>query len=57
MKDVKKLIIKYKREDGVDLQGTLYLPVNYDKEKDGPLPCLMWIYPETYNSKVVLKLI
>jgi dipeptidyl aminopeptidase/acylaminoacyl peptidase len=26
-------VIKYKRKDGVELSGTLYLPVGYDKPK------------------------
>lgn len=52
MKEVKKEIVKYKRKDGVDLSGTLYLPVGYNQEKDGPLPCLLWAYPEEFKSKV-----
>jgi dipeptidyl aminopeptidase/acylaminoacyl peptidase len=42
--------IKYKRADGVDLTGNLYLPKGYDKTKDGPLPVLMWAYPREFNS-------
>ncbi len=42
--------IKYKRADGVDLTGNLYLPKGYDKSKDGPLPVLMWAYPREFNS-------
>jgi hypothetical protein len=30
---VSKEVIKYKRKDGVELSGTLYLPVGYDKTK------------------------
>jgi len=48
---VKKELIKYTREDGVDLTGTLYLPPNYDAENDGPLPTLMWAYPREFKSK------
>lgn len=33
IKDVYKEVIKYKRKDGVDLTGTLYLPVGYDLVK------------------------
>lgn len=47
---VNKEIIKYKREDGVDLTAVLYTPAGYDKEKDGPLPVLMWAYPREYKS-------
>lgn len=42
--------ISYKRADGVDLTGDLYLPKNYDKSKDGPLPMLLWAYPREFNS-------
>lgn len=42
--------IKYKRADGIDLTATLYLPVGYDKEKDGRLPVLMWAYPREFRS-------
>lgn len=44
-------MIKYKRADGVDLTAVLYTPSGYDKEKDGPLPVLMWAYPREYKSK------
>ena len=47
---VSKQFIKYKRDDGVDLSATLYLPAGYDKEKDGPLPLLMWAYPREYKD-------
>lgn len=47
---VNKEIIKYKRADGVDLSAVLYTPAGYDKEKDGPLPVLMWAYPREYKS-------
>jgi len=49
---VTKETIKYKRKDGVDLSGTLYLPPGYDKSK-GPLPVLMWAYPLEYKDKAV----
>ncbi len=47
---VSKEKIKYKRADGVDLTGDLYLPRGYNKEKDGPLPLLIWAYPREFNS-------
>ena len=47
---VHKEKIEYKREDGVDLSGTLYLPAGYDKEKDGSLPVFIWAYPREYKS-------
>jgi dipeptidyl aminopeptidase/acylaminoacyl peptidase len=42
--------ISYKRADGVDLTGDLYLPKGYDPKKDGPLPVLIWAYPREFNS-------
>jgi dipeptidyl aminopeptidase/acylaminoacyl peptidase len=42
--------IHYKRADGVDLTGDLYLPKNYDAPRDGRLPVLIWAYPAEYNS-------
>ncbi|MFN5296427.1 MAG: alpha/beta hydrolase family protein, partial [Flavobacteriales bacterium] len=48
---VEKQVIKYKREDGVDLSGTLYLPVGYDKNAKAKLPLLIWAYPEEFKDK------
>src|SRR5207344_113898 len=45
LEGVSKEKIKYKRADGVDLTGDLYLPKGYDKAKDGPLPVFIWAYP------------
>lgn len=50
MDGVKKEKISYKRADGIDLTGDLYLPKGYDKAKDGPLPVLIWAYPREFNS-------
>lgn len=47
--DVKKQVLKYKRDDGVDLTANLYLPPNYKKE-DGPLPTFLWAYPAEFKS-------
>ncbi len=47
---VHKELVTYKRNDGVDLSFTLYLPAGYDKEKDGPLPTILWAYPREYND-------
>lgn len=50
--DVYKEVISYKRNDGVVLTGTLYLPANYDrKNKKVKLPLLIWAYPEEYKDK------
>ncbi len=48
---VSKQMIAYKREDGVDLKGTLYLPAGYDPKRDGRLPMLMEAYPVEYKDK------
>jgi len=50
MEGVTKQKIKYKRADGVDLTGDLYLPKGYNKERDGKLPVFIWAYPAEYNS-------
>jgi dipeptidyl aminopeptidase/acylaminoacyl peptidase len=50
LEGVTKQKIRYKREDGVDLTGDLYLPKGYNKEKDGKLPVFIWAYPAEYNS-------
>lgn len=47
---VQKELIKYEREDGVSLTGTLYLPKGYDAKRDGRLPVLMWAYPREFKS-------
>jgi dipeptidyl aminopeptidase/acylaminoacyl peptidase len=51
IKDVYKEVIKYKRKDGVELNGTLYLPKGYDKTKKEKLPLLIWAYPEEFKDK------
>jgi dipeptidyl aminopeptidase/acylaminoacyl peptidase len=51
IKNVSKEVIKYKRKDGVELSGTLYLPVGYDKAKKEKLPLLIWAYPAEYKDK------
>jgi dipeptidyl aminopeptidase/acylaminoacyl peptidase len=51
IKDVSKEVIKYKRKDGVELSGTLYLPAGYDKAKKEKLPLLIWAYPAEYKDK------
>jgi dipeptidyl aminopeptidase/acylaminoacyl peptidase len=48
LRRVKKELVKYKREDGVDLSFTLYLPPDY---KPGTkLPTFIWAYPYEYND-------
>jgi dipeptidyl aminopeptidase/acylaminoacyl peptidase len=45
---MKKQLIKYKREDGVDLSGTLYLPPDYNEGERYPL--VIWAYPIEYTD-------
>jgi dipeptidyl aminopeptidase/acylaminoacyl peptidase len=45
---IRKERITYKRADGIELSGTLYLPPGY---KDGTrLPVVIWAYPMEYDS-------
>jgi dipeptidyl aminopeptidase/acylaminoacyl peptidase len=50
LKGVTKELIKFKRADGLDMTGTLYVPKGYDRQKNGPLPVLMWAYPREFKS-------
>ncbi|EDX86353.1 peptidase, S9A/B/C family, catalytic domain protein [Synechococcus sp. PCC 7335] len=50
-RNIHKEIVRYTRADGLDLSGTLYLPPNHDLERDGPLPTLLWVYPEEHKSR------
>ncbi|MTB49773.1 prolyl oligopeptidase family serine peptidase [Lewinella sp. W8] len=49
--DVHKEVITYKRDDGLELSGTLYLPVGYDMEKKEKMPMILWAYPREYKDK------
>ena len=49
--NVYKEVLKYKRDDGVELTGTLYLPAGYDRQKKEKLPMVMWAYPTEYKDK------
>lgn len=52
LNNVYKEVISYKRNDGVTLSGTLYLPANYDRtKKDKKLPLLIWAYPTEFKDK------
>ena len=46
----KKELIKYERDDGVALTGTLHTPAGWT-EADGPLPTILWAYPREFKSK------
>ncbi len=51
IRDVEKEVIRYKRDDGVELSGTLYLPPGYDRKSGEKLPLLIWAYPEEFKDK------
>ncbi|MSR05901.1 MAG: S9 family peptidase [Gemmatimonadetes bacterium] len=45
---VKREIVKYKRNDGLELSGTLYYPTDY---KEGQkVPTIFWVYPAEFAS-------
>ncbi len=50
MEGVYKEVINYKRDDGVELSGTLYLPAGYDREKKEKLPMILWAYPREFKD-------
>ena len=49
IENVSKEVITYKREDGLELSATLYLPTNYEEGKKYPM--IMWAYPREYKDK------
>lgn len=49
-KGVKKVPLRYEREDGVELSATLHLPPGYDPKRDGPRPLLIWAYPREFKT-------
>lgn len=51
LQNVHKEVITYQRDDGLELEGTLYLPVGYDKSKKEKKPMLLWAYPREFKDK------
>ena len=51
IQNVHKEVLKYKRDDGLELSGTLYLPVGYDINKKEKMPMLLWAYPREFKDK------
>jgi dipeptidyl aminopeptidase/acylaminoacyl peptidase len=51
IQDVHKKVITYKRDDGLELSGTLYLPAGYDMETKPKAPMILWAYPVEYKDK------
>ncbi len=48
---VTRQVVRYRRADGVELSATLYLPPGHEPSRDGPLPTLLWAYPQEYKSR------
>lgn len=49
IQNVHKEVINYKRDDGLDLSGELYLPADYEEGKKYPM--IVWAYPREYKDK------
>lgn len=49
LQNVHKEVITYKRDDGLPLSGTLYLPTDYKEGEKYPM--IMWAYPREYKDK------
>jgi dipeptidyl aminopeptidase/acylaminoacyl peptidase len=47
---VQKQLIKWKRKDGLELSGMLYLPAGFRPKADAPLPVLVWVYPQEFKT-------
>ncbi len=50
IENIHKEVIKYKRNDGIDLSGILYLPARYDMNKKEKMPMLIWAYPQEFKD-------
>ncbi len=51
IQNVEKEVITYKRDDGLELSGTLYLPVGFKKEENKKYPLILWAYPREFKDK------
>jgi dipeptidyl aminopeptidase/acylaminoacyl peptidase len=51
IQNIHKEVINYKRNDGLDLAGTLYLPVGYDMDRKEKLPLILWAYPREFKDQ------
>ncbi len=49
LENVDKRVINYKRDDGLDLEGTLYLPLDYKEGEKYPM--ILWAYPREFKDK------
>ena len=46
LRGIRKQLVTYEREDGVPLNGTLYLPADYQEGQK--LPVVVWAYPREF---------
>ena len=53
LREVKKKLIRYQRDDGVMLNCMLHLPPDYDLDNPKPLPTILWAYPRAYRQGTV----
>jgi len=51
LNQVDKEVISYKRNDGVELSGVLYLPIGYNKASKEKMPMILWAYPREFKDK------
>ena len=51
LNQVDKQVISYKRNDGVELSGVLYLPIGYNKASKEKMPMILWAYPREFKDK------
>ena len=51
LQNVKKQTITYKRDDGLELSGILYLPIDYNEEKKEKRPMILWAYPREFKDR------
>ncbi len=51
IQNVHKEVVKYKRKDGLELSGVLYLPLGYDLKNKKRVPLIMWAYPREYKDR------
>ncbi|PKK89990.1 MAG: S9 family peptidase [Candidatus Wallbacteria bacterium HGW-Wallbacteria-1] len=47
--ETSRMLMKYRRADGVNLSGNLHLPPG-KSISDGPFPTLIWAYPREFND-------
>lgn len=50
IQNAQKEVIKYNRDDGLELSGTLYFPLGYDTIRKEKAPMIMWAYPTEFKD-------